>query len=98
MSDDIHVSVASGEEAAQLKEDFEEVIARVNGDLMSCTMEPGDPISVEAAIAFAERAVDHHLSTFADNAPLQSLGPEIRRRFRAGIEQQARLARERASR
>lgn len=92
MSDDIYVSVDAPEKAERLKEEFEEVIARVNGDLMCVTMRPGDPISVEAVIEFAERAIDHHLQTFAENAALQSLAPEIKQRFRASIELQARAA------
>jgi len=91
--DDIHISVQNPEAAARLQEDFDEVIARVNGDLMGFTMHPDDPISVEAAVAFVERSVDHHLQSFADNAPLQSLAAEIKLRFRGGIEDQARNAR-----
>jgi hypothetical protein len=89
MADDIHISVQTPEAAARLQEDFDEVIARVNGDLMCFTIQPEDPISVEAAVAFVERSVDHHLQTFADNLPLQSLAPEIKLRFRRGIEDQA---------
>ncbi len=92
MADDIHISVSSDEKAARLREEFEEVIARVNGDLISLTMQPDNPISVEAAVALAERSIDYHLRTFADNAALQSLSGEIKGRFRASIEEQARLA------
>jgi hypothetical protein len=87
-NDDINIAVATPEAARRLQEDFDEVIARVNGDLMSCTMQPDDPISVESAIAFTERCIDHHLQSFADNAPLQSIAQEIRDCFRRSIELQ----------
>ena len=89
MPDDIHISVETPEQAARLQEEFEEVIARVNGDLMCFTMQPDDPISVEAAVVFAERSIDYHLHTFAANAPLQSLARDIKLRFRISIEHQA---------
>lgn len=92
MTDDIHISVSSQEEAERLRGNFEEVVARVNGDLMSCSMQPNDPISVEASIAFAEQSIDRNLAFFAENAPLQALAPELKRKFRQSIEQQARIA------
>jgi hypothetical protein len=92
MDDDINIAVATPEAARRLQEDFDEVVARVNGDLMSHTMQPDDPISVESAIAFAERSVEHHLQSFADNAPLQGLAQEIKDRFRRGIQLQAHSA------
>jgi hypothetical protein len=55
-------------------------------------MQPDDPISVESAIAFAERSVEHHLQSFADDEPLQSLAPEIKGRFRRAIQLQAQTA------
>jgi hypothetical protein len=92
MTDDIQISVSTPELAARLKEDFEEVVARVNGDLMSFSMQPNDPVSVEAAVAFAERSIDHHLRQFAEDAPLQSLAGVMKSRFRTSIEAQAQLA------
>ena len=92
MNDEIAVSVSTPEAAAQLREDFDEVVARINGDLMSYAMQPDDPISVECAVAFAEQCVDRHLSYFAQDAALQSLAPELKRRFREGIAQQANAA------
>jgi hypothetical protein len=89
MSNDIEIAVATPEAAAQLREDFEEVMARVNGDLMSYTMQPNDPISVEYAVAFAEQCIDRHLGAFTDDAALQSLAPELKRRVRDSIERQA---------
>ena len=91
MNEDIHISVSTPEAAARLQEDFDEVVARVNGDLMSYSMQPNDPVSIEAAVAYAERAIDHHLQTFAEDAPLQSLSTELKSRFRQSIEAQARM-------
>ncbi len=90
---DLEISVASAESASVLRENFEEVVARVNGDLIGFTMNPNDPISVEAAVAFSEQRVDYHLTEFADNAALQSLTQGIKQRFRQSIEAQARSAR-----
>jgi hypothetical protein len=92
MSDDIAISVSTPEAAAQLREDFDEVVARTNGDLMSYAMQPDDPISVECAVAFAEQCIERHLSQFAEDSALQSLAPELKRRFREGIERQANAA------
>lgn len=89
MSEDIHISVSTPEEAERLRSNFEEVVARVNGDLMSCSMQPNDPISVEAAVAFAEQSIDRNISSFGENAALQSLAPELKQRFRKSIEEQA---------
>lgn len=88
--EDIHVTVSSQTEADQLREDFEEVVARVNGDLMTQTMSCDDPISVEMAVAQAEQRVDYHLSTFAENTNLQKLAGEIKARFADSIRAQAR--------
>ncbi len=92
MSDDIQVSVSTLEAAAQLTEDFEEVVARVNGDLMSFAMQPTDPISVEAAVAYSEQCIDRHLAEITANSVLLSLAPELKQRFRSSIEAQARSA------
>ncbi|HTF67618.1 MAG TPA: hypothetical protein VK638_33560 [Edaphobacter sp.] len=92
MTDNIDIVVSTPEAAKRLQENFEEVLARVNGDLMSHTIQPDDPISVEAAVAFAERCIDHHMATFADDAPLQSLTGEMKQRFRKSIELQANAA------
>jgi hypothetical protein len=89
MSEDLNVSVATPEAAARLQADFDELLARVNGDMMFYSMKPDDPISVEAAISFAERAIDQHLGEFGENAALQSLAPEIKQRFRLAIQKQA---------
>lgn len=92
MDDDIQISVGSPETAAILRENFEELVARVNGDLIGFSMNPRDPISVEAAVAFAEQRIDYHLEEFADNPALQSIAQQIKRRFRQSIEAQAREA------
>lgn len=92
MDDDIHISVSNAEAASLLRENFDELVARVNGDLLGFTMNPNDPISVEAAVAFSEQRIDCHLREFADDAALQSLAQDIKRRFRQSIEAQARQA------
>ena len=89
MTDDISVSVSTPEAAVLLREDFEELVARVNGELMSYSMKPDDPISVEAAVVYAEQRIDYHLNTFLDSAALQSIAPDIKLRFRQAIEKQA---------
>ncbi|HMF52906.1 MAG TPA: hypothetical protein VK593_01055 [Edaphobacter sp.] len=90
MNDDLNISVATPEAAALLQQDFDELLARVNGDFMFQSMNPLDPISVETAIVNAERSIDAHMQEFAANAALQSLSADIKLRFRASIEQQAR--------
>jgi hypothetical protein len=92
MNDDIQISIANEEAASVLRENFEELVARVNGDLLGFTMNPNDPISIEAAVAFAEQRIDYHLTEFADNAAIQSLAPDIKQRFRQSINAQAREA------
>ena len=89
MSDDVQVSVGSEEAAVKLREDFADLVMRVNMDLTSQRMNVRDPLSVEMAVAQAERSVDYHLTFFADDVPLQTLGPELKLRFRRGIEEQA---------
>ncbi len=89
MNDDVHVEVDSPEAAARLREDFEELLARVNGDMMFHSMNPGDPVSVEAAIASAERSIDSHLAEFQGDPALQALRGDIKLRFRRAIQQQA---------
>lgn len=91
--DDIHISVPSTEAASTLRENFEELLARVNGDLIGFTMNPNDPISVEAAVAFCEQRIDYHLTEFTDNAALHSLAKDVKQRFRQSIEAQAQQAR-----
>ena len=93
MPDDLNIAVATPEAAERLQADFDELIARVNGDLMFHSMRPTDPISVEAIVVFAERSIDQHLHEFAENAPLLSLAPQIKQRFRLAIEQQAAATR-----
>lgn len=92
MSDDIQVSVSTSEEAAKLREDFEEVIARVNGDLFGQSMDRNDPLSTERAVLQAEQSIDYHLRAFEDNVSLQQLGPQIKARFAMSIREQARAA------
>ena len=92
-NDDLQISVSTPEQAQELREDFEEVIARVNGDLIGQSMDATDPLSIERAVLQAEQSVIYHLSTFAQNAPLQELGPQIKARFAESIRDQARAAR-----
>lgn len=92
MSDDIQVSVATPEEAAKLREEFEEVIARVNGDLIGQSMDRNDLLSIERAVLQAEQSVEYHLRAFEDNVSLQQLGPQIKARFATSIRDQARAA------
>ena len=89
MSEDLQISVSTPEEAAQLQEDFDEVIARVNGDLISQSMDPTDPLSIERAVLGAEQSIDYHLRAFETNVSLQQLRPQLKARFAAAIRQQA---------
>jgi hypothetical protein len=89
--DDLNITVSTPEAASQLQQDFEELLARVNGDMMFISMNARDPISVEAAITSAERAIDSHASAFKHNAALLSLIPDLKQRFRAGIQGQASI-------
>ncbi len=89
MRNDLQVSVNSPEAARSLQEDFDELLARVNGDMMFQSMNPADPVSVEAAITVAERSIDSHLLEFTQNPTLQSLRNDIQQRFRSAIQQQA---------
>ncbi len=86
----VEISVASEEAAARLRDNFADLTLRVNMDLAGQRFNPRDPISIEIAVAQAERSVDYHLRAFPDDEDLQSLAPEIKRRFRIGIEAQAR--------
>ena len=92
MSDDLQTEVGSPEEAAQLQADFDELMARVNSDMMFQSMKSDDPVSVEAAIAAAERSIDSHLSEFPQDMALQALRADIRLRYRQAIQQQAQAA------
>ena len=92
MSDDLQAEVSSAEDAARLQADFDELLARVNGDMMFQSMKPDDPISVEAAIATAERSIDSHLGEFLEDAALQALRSELKLRYRKAIQQQAEIA------
>ena len=92
MSDDLRTEVRSREEADRLQADFDELLARVNSDMMFQSMKPDDPVSVEAAIASAERSIDSHLGEFPDDAALQALRGDIKLRFRKAIQQQAEAA------
>ena len=69
------------EQAAILREDFEEVVARVNGDLFGQTIDCRDPFSIERAVMQAEQAVDYHLKAFEENTALQQLAPLIKKSF-----------------
>ena len=82
-------STSTEAEAAQLRDDFADLVLRVNMDLTTQKFNPRDAVSVEIAIAQAERSVDYHLQAFATNSALQSLAPEIKQRFRQGIQVQA---------
>ena len=92
MSGDISIAVPTGEAAEQLKQDFEELLVRVNSDMMFQSMKPDDPVSVEAAIAAAERSIDFHLAEFREDLALQSLRADLKVRYRAAIQQQAHAA------
>lgn len=85
----IEISVQSEEAAAKLRDNFADLTLRVNMDLAGQRFNPKDPISVEMAVAHAERSVDYNLLAFLDDEELQSLVQEIKRRFRMGIEAQA---------
>ena len=91
MQKDIQATVHSPEAAARLKLDFEELLARVNADMAFTTMSICDPISVEAAVASAERSIEHHLRDFAEDLALQALKPELLQRFRTAIYLQAQV-------
>lgn len=93
MADELQVEVGSQEEASQLQADFDELLARVNGELMFQTMEAENPLSVEASVIFAERAIEEHLREFTENQRLQQMAGNIKQRFRAAIEAQAEAAR-----
>jgi hypothetical protein len=97
MNDDLNISVATPEAAARLQQDFDELLARVNGDLMFQAVNSLDPLSVEAAIVSAERSIDAHMQEFAGNAALQSLSADIKLRFRVSIGQQAQQSTKRNS-
>lgn len=90
MSNDLDASVSTPEEAATLREEFEEVIARVNGDLFGQTIDCCDTLSVERAVMQAEQAIDYHLKAFGENTTLQQLAPLIKSRFADGIRDQAK--------
>ncbi|NUQ27091.1 MAG: hypothetical protein HOQ35_01030 [Acidobacteriaceae bacterium] len=92
MSREINITVGSDTAAAQLRQDFDELIARVNGDMMFQSIQADDPVSVEATVANAERSIDVHLREFTENGALQSLAGEIKQQFRESIEAQARAA------
>jgi len=92
MIDDLNITVATPEAAAQLQQDFDELMARVNGDMMFISMNAQDPISVEASIANAERSIDTHMTAFQSNLALLSLASDIKQRFRTDIQRQAALA------
>ena len=87
--EEIYTTVSNQAAAVQLREDFEELVARVNADMMFITMSVDDPVSVEAAVASAERSVDHHLREFSEDDALQKLRPELFHRFRSAIYAQA---------
>jgi hypothetical protein len=92
MSEDISIAVSTDEAAERLKQNFEELLVRVNSDMMFQSMKPDDPVSVEAAIAAAERSIDSHLAEFPEDAALQSLRADLKLRYRGAIQQQAQIA------
>ena len=92
MTDDLKISVATQEAATQLQQDFDELLARVNGDMIFVSMNAHDPISVESAIISAERSIDSHMAAFPNHEALRSLLPDLKRRFREDIERQAEAA------
>lgn len=88
--DRIPVTVSSEEEADQLRADFAELLARVNGDLMTHSINRNSPLSVENAVLHAEQSIEYHLRAFSGNENLQKLAPNIKERFRDNIRAQAR--------
>ena len=87
---DVEATVRSQAEASQLQTDFEELVARVNGDMMAHSMSCDDPFSVEQAVLQAEQSIDYHLFLFAENANLQLLAADIKATFATSIRAQAR--------
>jgi len=85
----LSTSVDSDEQAQRLRDDFADLIVRVNMDLTNQRFNPGDPVSVEMAIAQTERSIDYHLRSFTSNDALQALAPEIKQKFREGIQTQS---------
>ena len=85
----LNTSVNSEEQAQQLRDDFADLVVRVNMDLTNQRFNPRDPVSVEMAIAQTERSIDYHLQSFASNQALQALAPDIKQKFRDGIQAQS---------
>lgn len=88
--DRIQVTVSSEEEADRLRADFAELLARINGDLMTQHINRNNPLSVETAVVYAERSIEYHLHAFSENENLQKLASSIKDRFRENIRAQAR--------
>jgi hypothetical protein len=85
----LNASVDSEEQARKLREDFADLVVRVNMDLTNQRFNPRDPVSVEMAIEQTERSIDFHLQAFASNEALQALAPDIKKKFRDCIKSQS---------
>ena len=73
-------------EAQQAMED-------VNGELGSVTFDPGDPSSIEAAIAQAGKLIDDKLGPYANNSIVGPMIDSLKEQYREGILEKAAAAR-----
>lgn len=65
----------------------------VNGELGTLSFNPGDPESVEAAIAESERLVDERLGEYANNSIVGPLIVQMKDSFRIAVIEKAAEAR-----
>lgn len=71
----------------------QKALSQLDGELGSASMDPYDPASIEAAIQEAARLIDERVAAYASNPLVGQLVESMKEAQRAGILEQAAIAR-----
>jgi hypothetical protein len=70
-----------------------EAFGENEGVLGELRFDPNDPASIESAIQESERIIDERVAAYPNNPLLESIGEQMKERYRAGIVERAAAAR-----
>jgi hypothetical protein len=72
--------------------DAQRAFATLDGQITTVSFDPDNPESIQAAIQAMETAVDEKVAPYRGNAMVESIIPQMKEKYRAGIYERAASA------
>lgn len=87
------IKISGLDQLTRQLEEAEQAMAQIDGDLLTVSVDPNDPASIEAGIAQAHALIDAKVQPWADNPLVAQLADGIKEQYRHAIIERAAQAR-----